>query len=125
MHLMHGASPTAIYMLIGIGSIMPIDLLHLLHAVKFHWQATSYQKEHLPNSEALAPSQYHRYEYRPQVRQQSFNEMQIFRKRWKNAVEEDKYYQPFNNSFDRLKHHRTADLKDVVAMEKAVENSPL
>ncbi|TXG53662.1 hypothetical protein EZV62_018918 [Acer yangbiense] len=53
-------------------------------------QAPSYQEEHLPNSEALAPSQSHRYNYRPQVRQQSFNEMQIFRKRWKNAVEEDK-----------------------------------
>ncbi|TXG53660.1 hypothetical protein EZV62_018916 [Acer yangbiense] len=53
-------------------------------------QAPSYQEEHLPNSGALAPSQSHRYNYRPQVRQQSFNEMQIFRKRWKNAVEEDK-----------------------------------
>ncbi|KAK2661957.1 hypothetical protein Ddye_000531 [Dipteronia dyeriana] len=68
-------------------------------------QAPSYQKEHLPNSEALASSQSHRYDYRPQVRQQSFNEMQIFRKRWKNAVEEDKcWVDPYQQLTNQTSH---------------------
>ncbi|KAL5854205.1 hypothetical protein ACOSQ4_004007 [Xanthoceras sorbifolium] len=68
-------------------------------------QAPSYQEDHLPISEALAPSQSHRYDNRPEVRRQSFIEMQMFRKRWKNAVEEDKcWVDPFQQLTNQTSH---------------------
>ncbi|KAE8724794.1 pentatricopeptide repeat-containing protein [Hibiscus syriacus] len=51
---------------------------------------TRTQTEHLSNQEASAPSESHTVDNRPEVRRQSFIEMQTFRKRWENAVKEDK-----------------------------------
>ncbi|XP_044460681.1 uncharacterized protein LOC123192264 isoform X1 [Mangifera indica] len=63
-------------------------------------QAPSNQDQ-LSNPEALPPSSYRRFDNRPEVRRQSFIEMQIFRKRWRVAVEEDRCwvdpYWPFLN----------------------------
>ncbi|TYI88412.1 hypothetical protein E1A91_D04G207500v1 [Gossypium mustelinum] len=47
------------------------------------------QREQLPKSESPAPSESHKIDNRPEVRRQSFIEMQTFRKRWENAAKDD------------------------------------
>ncbi|KAJ4717573.1 Lysine ketoglutarate reductase trans-splicing-like protein, putative (DUF707) [Melia azedarach] len=62
-------------------------------------------KQQFSKSEALAPSQSRRYDNRPEVRRQSFIEMQIFRKRWKNAVDEDKcWIDPYQQLTSQTAH---------------------
>ncbi|OMO92317.1 hypothetical protein COLO4_17686 [Corchorus olitorius] len=66
-------------------------------------QVNILQRENISNSGVPAPSESHILDNRPEVRRQSFDEMQIFRKRWENAVKEDKcwvdpFQQPVNKS---------------------------
>ncbi|GLT64982.1 hypothetical protein SLA2020_374400 [Shorea laevis] len=57
------------------------------------------------NSEATAPSESQKVANRLEVRKQSFIEMQIFRKRWEKAVNEDKcWVDPFKQSFNQSTH---------------------
>ncbi|KAH9684765.1 pentatricopeptide repeat-containing protein [Citrus sinensis] len=59
------------------------------------------------NKNALthAPSQSRRYDNRPEVRRQSYIEMQIFRNRWKHAVEDDKcWVDPYGQSTNQTSH---------------------
>ncbi|XP_010533215.1 PREDICTED: uncharacterized protein LOC104809032 [Tarenaya hassleriana] len=48
------------------------------------------QKETLSDQEAPAPSESREVDNRPEVRRQSYIEMQMFKERWKNAVRNDK-----------------------------------
>ncbi|KAE8688034.1 pentatricopeptide repeat-containing protein [Hibiscus syriacus] len=60
---------------------------------------TRTRTEHLSNQEASAPSESHAVDNRPEVRRQSFIEMQMFRKRWENAVKEEKcWIDPYQQS---------------------------
>ncbi|XP_022748722.1 uncharacterized protein LOC111298217 isoform X6 [Durio zibethinus] len=60
------------------------------------------QREHFSKSEAMAPSESHKVDNRPEVRRQSFIEMQIFRKRWENAVKEDRcWVDPYQQSVNK------------------------
>ncbi|KAH9750534.1 uncharacterized protein LOC102624954 isoform X2 [Citrus sinensis] len=61
--------------------------------------------EQIANPVALAPSQSRRYDNRPEVRRQSYIEMQIFRNRWKHAVEDDKcWVDPYGQSTNQTSH---------------------
>ncbi|XP_021891670.1 uncharacterized protein LOC110809982 isoform X2 [Carica papaya] len=56
-------------------------------------------------SEAPAPSESHKVDNRPEVRRQSFIEMQIFNKRWKDATEKDKcWVDPYQRSINESSH---------------------
>ncbi|GMI87881.1 STICKY GENERATIVE CELL [Hibiscus trionum] len=53
----------------------------------------------ITQTEASAPSESHKVDNRPEVRWQSFIEMKMFRKRWENAVKEDKcWIDPYQQS---------------------------
>ncbi|EOX96974.1 PREDICTED: uncharacterized protein LOC18607091 isoform X1 [Theobroma cacao] len=57
------------------------------------------------DSETLAPSESHKVDNRPEVRRQSFIEMQMFRKRWENAVNQDKcWVDPYQQSVNKSTH---------------------
>ncbi|KAK8714504.1 hypothetical protein V6N13_149694 [Hibiscus sabdariffa] len=63
------------------------------------------RKEHLTKSESPAPSESHQVNNRPEVRRQSFIEMQMFRKRWENAAKEDKcWVDPYQQSANKSIH---------------------
>ncbi|XP_021286424.1 uncharacterized protein LOC110418121 [Herrania umbratica] len=63
------------------------------------------QGEPSSNSETLAPSESHKVDNRPEVRRQSFIEMQMFRKRWENAVKQDKcWVDPYQQSVNKSTH---------------------
>ncbi|GLT67372.1 hypothetical protein SLA2020_396860 [Shorea laevis] len=64
------------------------------------------QKERYYNSETSAPSESQKVDNRPEIRRQSFIEMQIFQKRWESAVKEDKcWVDPFKQySFNQSTH---------------------
>ncbi|KAE8726040.1 pentatricopeptide repeat-containing protein [Hibiscus syriacus] len=60
---------------------------------------TRTRTEHFSKREASAPSESHEVDNRPEVRRQSFIEMQMFRKRWENAVKKDKcWIDPYQQS---------------------------
>ncbi|GKU99896.1 hypothetical protein SLEP1_g12675 [Rubroshorea leprosula] len=64
------------------------------------------QKERYSNSETSAPSESQKVDNRPEIRRQSFIEMQIFQKRWESAVKEDNcWVDPFKQySFNQSTH---------------------
>ncbi|GMJ03649.1 STICKY GENERATIVE CELL [Hibiscus trionum] len=63
------------------------------------------RKERLTKSESPEPSESHRVDNRPEVRKQSFIEMQMFRKRWENAAKDDKcWVDPYQQSANKSTH---------------------